>query len=65
MRRIGIILSEEFRYLAGDDTRVVVGNDEENEDVNIDEYEAIEEIEDKIGVKVPEFYYRPDRNGIL
>lgn len=50
---------EGIRYLAGDDTRVVVGNDVENEDVNIDEYEAIEEIQDKIGVKVPEFYYRP------
>lgn len=48
-----------IRYLAGDDARVVVGNDIENEDVNIDEYEAIEEIQDKIGVKVPEFYYRP------
>ena len=48
MRRIGIILLEGIRYLAGDDTRVVVGNDVENEDVNIDEYEAIEEIQDKI-----------------
>ena len=50
---------EGIRYLAGDDTRVVVGNDEENEDVNTDEYKAIEDIENKIGVKVPEFYYRP------
>lgn len=50
---------EGIRYLAGDDTRVVVGNDEENEDVNTDEYEAMEDIKNKIGVKVPEFYYRP------
>ena len=50
---------EGIRYLAGDDTRVVVGNDEENEDVNTDEYEAIEDIKNKIGVEVPEFYYRP------
>ena len=50
---------EGIRYLAGDDARVVVGNDEENEDVNTDEYEAIEDIENKIGVEVPEFYYRP------
>lgn len=50
---------EGIRYLAGDDTRVVVGNDEENEDVNTDEYEARQEIENKIGVEIPEFYYRP------
>ncbi len=50
---------EGIRYLAGDDTRVVVGNDEENEDINTDEYEAIEDIKNKIGVEVPEFYYRP------
>lgn len=50
---------EGIRYLAGDDTKVVVGNDEENEDINTDEYEAIEDIKNKIGVEVPEFYYRP------
>ena len=50
---------EGIRYLAGDDTRVVVGNDEENEDINTDEYEAIEDIKNKIGVEVPKFYYRP------
>ena len=49
-----------FKYLTGNDTKIITGNDNENEDVNIDEYEAIQEIEDKIGVKVPEFYYRPD-----
>ena len=48
-----------LRYLSGDDTRVVVDNDENNETVNTDEYEAIEDIENKIGVEVPEFYYRP------
>lgn len=50
-----------LRYLSGDDTRVVVGNDEDNEDVNTDEYEAIEDIENKIGVEVPEFYYQPKK----
>ena len=50
-----------LKYLSGDDTRVVVGNDEDNEDVNTDEYEAIEDIENKIGVGVPEFYYRPKK----
>lgn len=47
------------RYLAGDDTRVIVGNDEENEDINIAEYEAIEDIEKQLGIDMPEFYYRP------
>lgn len=50
---------EGIRYLAGDDTRVVVDNDEDNESVNTDEYEAIEDIKNKIEVEVPEFYYRP------
>lgn len=48
-----------IRYLSGNDTRVVVDNDENNERVNTDEYEAIQDIEDTLGVKVPEFYYRP------
>ena len=48
-----------IKYLSGNDTKVIIGNDEENEDVNTDEYEAIQEIENKIGVEVPEFYYRP------
>lgn len=48
-----------IRYLTGDDARVLVDNDENNEVANMDETEAIQIIEDKIGVKVPEFYYRP------
>ena len=48
-----------IKYLSGNDTKVIIGNDEENEDINTDEYEAIQEIENKIGVEVPEFYYRP------
>lgn len=47
------------RYLAGDDARVVIGNDEENENIKMDEYEAMADIEEKLGVKLPEFYYRP------
>lgn len=49
-----------FKYLTGNDTKVITGNDNENENVNIDEYEAIQDIENKIDVKVPGFYYRPD-----
>ena len=48
-----------IRYLAGDDARVVVGNDIENEDVDTDEYEAVEDIESQIKVEVPAFCYRP------
>lgn len=49
-----------FKYLTGNDTKIITGNDNENEDVNIDEYEAIQDIENKIDVKVPGFYYRPE-----
>ena len=48
-----------IKYLTGNDSRIVVGNDSENEDVDTDEYEAIEDIEKKLGVTVPQFYYRP------
>ena len=48
-----------IRYLTGDDTRVIVGNNEGNEDIKVDEYEAIKDIEDKLSIKIPEFYYRP------
>lgn len=48
-----------IRYLAGDDTRVVVDNDRDNETVNTDEYKALEEIEEKLDVELPQFYYRP------
>ena len=48
-----------FKYLTGNDTKVIVDNDENNEIANVDEDKAIQDIEDKIGVKVPEFYYRP------
>lgn len=47
------------RYLAGDDTRIVVDNDEINEKANTEEFEAIEDIENQLGIDMPEFYYRP------
>lgn len=49
-----------FKYLTGNDTKVISDNDENNEIANVDEDKAIQDIEDKIGVKVPVFYYRPD-----
>lgn len=48
-----------FKYLTGNDTKVISDNDENNEIANVDEDKAIQDIEDKIGVEVPEFYYRP------
>ena len=48
-----------IRYLAGDDTRIVMINDEINEKANIEEFEAIEDIENQLGIEMPEFYYRP------
>ena len=50
---------EGIRYLAGDDTRVVVDNDEDNELANTDEYKAIEDIEQELKIQLPQFYYRP------
>lgn len=47
------------RYLAGDDTRIVVDNNEINEKANTEESEAIEDIERQLGIDMPEFYYRP------
>lgn len=48
-----------MRYLVGDDTRIVSDNDEENDGVNLKEQDAIKDIETKLGVEIPEFYYRP------
>lgn len=48
-----------FQVLTGNNMRTVAGNDQENENVNTDEYKAIADIEEKLGVEVPEFYYRP------
>lgn len=47
------------RYLMGDDTRVLVYNDETNDSDSMEEYNAIQDIEDKLGIDMPEFYYRP------
>lgn len=48
-----------FKLLSGNDTRMVSGNNQDNENVNTDEYNAIAKIENKLGVEIPEFYYRP------
>lgn len=49
-----------IKYLSGNDTKVILGNDAENENISMNENKAIENIESKIGVKIPELYYRPE-----
>ena len=48
-----------FKYLVGDDTRVVIDNDDNSEDIQSDEYAAIADVKAKLGVNMPEFFYRP------
>ena len=50
---------DRIRYLSGDDTRVVVDNNKDNELANTDEYKAIEDIEQELKIQLPQFYYRP------
>lgn len=54
-----------MRYLVGDDTRIIAGNDGENENINYAEQDAIKEIETKLNVEMPEFYYRPPEFELL
>lgn len=52
-------LVNSVRIWSGDDSKIVVYNDESNEDASADEEKAIADIEQELGVKVPLFYYRP------
>lgn len=54
-------LINNIRVWSGNDTRTVIDNNEKNETVNMKEYEAIEEIENQLGIDMPEFYYRPGK----
>lgn len=56
---------EKMQYMMGDDTRIISGNDGENEDINHEEQDAIKEIEAKLKVEIPEFYYRPQKFNFL
>lgn len=48
-----------LRYLTGNDTRILVYNDESNDSDTMEEDKAIQDIENKLGIEMPEFYYRP------
>ena len=51
---------DSVRYWVGDDTRISIENDEENEKAQKDEQTALDNIEKGISAKVPKFMYRPD-----
>lgn len=51
---------DSVRYWVGDDTRISIENDEENERAQKDEQMALDNIEKGISAKVPKFMYRPD-----
>lgn len=48
-----------FKYLTGNDTKVISYNDENNESANMDEDKAIQDIEKKLKIELPKFYYHP------
>ena len=51
---------DSVRYWVGDDTRISIENDEENEKAQKDEQTAIDDIEEELGVAIPRFLYRPE-----
>lgn len=51
---------DSVRYWVGDDTRILIENDEGNEKAQKDEQTALDNIEKGISAKVPKFMYRPD-----
>ena len=52
-------LVNSVRILSGNDSQLLVDNTEENEHASTEESDAIADIEEKLDVKMPEFYYRP------
>ena len=53
-------LVNSVRILSGNDSQFISYNDETNEDASTEESDAYADIEEKLGVKLPEFYYRPN-----
>lgn len=47
------------RILSGNDSQFITDNSSDNEHATTEESDAIADIEEKLGVKMPEFYYRP------
>lgn len=52
-------LVNSMRILSGNDSQFITDNSSDNEHATTEESDAIADIEEKLGVKMPEFYYRP------
>lgn len=52
-------LVNSVRILRGNDSQFITDNSSDNEHATTEESDAIADIEEKLGVKMPEFYYRP------
>lgn len=52
-------LVNSVRILSGNDSQFISYNDDSNENASPKESDAIADIEEKLDVKMPEFYYRP------
>ena len=52
-------LVNSVRILSGNDSQFITDNSSDNEHVATEESDAIVDIEEKLDVKMPEFYYRP------
>lgn len=53
-------LVNSVRILSGNDSQFITDNEESNERASTKESDAYADIEEKLGVKLPEFYYRPN-----
>lgn len=51
---------DSVKYLTGNDTKLLIDNDAENERPSLEEEQVRQEIEETMGVDVPEFLYRPE-----
>lgn len=51
---------KKVNYLTGNDTKIVIDNDETNDNTQAGEKEAKEKIEEELQVSLPEFFYYPE-----
>ncbi len=51
---------DSVKYLTRNDTKLLIDNDSENERPSLEEEQVRQEIEETMGVEVPEFLYRPE-----
>lgn len=58
-------LVNSVRILSGNDSQLITDNSSDNEHATTEESDAIADIEEKLDVKMPEFYYRPYGMGYI